>query len=417
MDAAAVMNLLNATNMGALANSQIGPAVFAALLGLTQSLQAVQAVPGLGLATPEQDISITSLQNKLNHTSTQLRDIQDSLNPIVSECGKNVIDKLEMAMTKLYKLAVFIRGDYDDREPDTVQRDELLKQAVQAFKEVEDCAEAGLKKVGQLHAQVMEIENTVINPAKQEVELLLENNRNELSSLQDQIINSEHSVNTLEQSVRMQSQAVSQLNDKISAGRDAKLASDITFTILTIGIGNLINDGPLDPFNLQSSLDSATRLLENAQRDYNRAATDLNNLRLKRMTLESRLSAARQTSTLIPSVSSLASATNTNCIMLQRQFGPLKERSAQLLLAVGKIQSDATVTQALAYSKKEFALGLLEICRDSLIDQALIDEAAMVKDEVIKEYGAGEAPEEVTEMATETEERMGMIGAVLSIRG
>ncbi|KAK3956861.1 hypothetical protein QBC32DRAFT_201877 [Pseudoneurospora amorphoporcata] len=412
MDPSVILALFNATNPGLL---QIDPAVYAALLGVSQSLLAVQSTPGGILATPEQDVNVTSLQNKLNTAGAQLREVQDSLHPIVSQCGKDVIDKLEKAMTRLYKLAVFIRGDYDDREPDTTQRDELLKQAVQAFKEVEDCAEAGLNKVSRLHSQVVEIENMVIIPAKQDVALLLQNNENEVKNLNDQVQNAEASVKTLENSVWQQSQAVSTLHSKISSTRDAKLASDITFTIFTLGIGNAINGGPLDPFNLQGDLDEANRLLADAQSKYDTATNDLNNLRTKRMALDTRLSAARQTAALIPGVSTLAGTTNTNCIMLQRQFGPLKEASAQLLISVGKIQSDATVTQALAYSKKEFAVGLLEICKDSLMDQALLDEAALVKDEVMNEYG-GAIPEEVQEMAAETSERMSLVVAVPSIR-
>lgn len=133
------------------------------------------------------------------------------------------------------------------------------------------------------------------------------------------------------------------------------------------------------------------------------------------MALEAQLNTARQTQALIPSVSSLATTTNTNCRMLQQQFGPLKDTSAQLLLSVGKIESDATVTQALAYSKKEFAVGLLEICKDSLMDQALLDEATMVRDEVMKEYG-GAIPEEVQDMAAEASEKMSLIVTIPSIR-
>ncbi|EGO53862.1 hypothetical protein NEUTE1DRAFT_132296 [Neurospora tetrasperma FGSC 2508] len=410
-DALTVMNLFSTTNMGLVGRSQIDPAILVALFGIAQVIGA----PISTLSTPKQDVNVITLQNKLNTAGTQLREIQDSLNPIVYQCGKDVIDKLEMAMTKLYRLAVFIRGDYDNREPDTTQRDELLKQAVQAFKEVEDRAQGGLEKVGQLHAQVMEIENMVINPAKQDIDLLLENNDNELKNVQGQINNAEKSFSVLQDSVKKQSQAVSRLHDKISSSQDAKLASDIFFSIITLGIGNAINKGPLDPFNLQRELDEANRLLKDAQRKYNEAANELDKLRVKRMTLDTRLSAAKQTAALIPGVSTLADTTNTNCIMLQHRFGPLKQRSAQLLLSVGKIQSDATVTKALAYSKKEFAVGLLEICRDSLMDQALLDEATMIRDEVMNEYGAA-IPDEVQEMASETSERMSLVTTVPSIR-
>lgn len=161
-----------------------------------------------------------------------------------------------------------------------------------------------------------------------------------------------------------------------------------------------------------SEIEEIERLLQDAASKLNDTENDALNLRPKRLILESQLNSARQTAMWSTIVSTLADTTTTICNTLLGQFGPLKKQLSQLFLSAEKIRSDAL---ALDYRKMEFSVGLLEICRDSLIDQALIDEASMVKDEVINEY-VGAVPEEVQKMASDISERMSLIATVPCIR-
>lgn len=55
----------------------------------------------------------------------------------------------------------------------------------------------------------------VIDPAKQDVADLLENNNNESNSLQDQINGTEQNINALDNSLSQQSQAIIELTNKL----------------------------------------------------------------------------------------------------------------------------------------------------------------------------------------------------------
>ncbi|KAK3401033.1 hypothetical protein B0T20DRAFT_348448 [Sordaria brevicollis] len=401
-----------------LLKSKIDPASFAAMIGITEPLQAIEPKLGLTPVAPDQGGIPKDIMSKLEDFEAQLREIQNSLES-VTQCGKDVIDKLEMAMTKLYKLAVFIRGDYDSREPDRSQQDELLNQAVQAFNEVEGCARAGLEKVSRLHAQAMEIEATANNAVERNVPALFENSHLEIAALKEQIYNTEEYLRDLQMTIDKESQGIKTINDDVFNDRLLDKCVEITakiqfavHTALTLGQEEL--DWSKTKHTTIETRE-ADRIIKERQGRASDAATKLVHMLLKRLILESRLNAAFQNVEEITVMWTRARNTTDNCKKLLGQFGPMKERSARLLLSAGKIHSDATAVQALAYTKKEFAGGLLKICRDSLIDQALIDEASKVKDEVINEYG-GAVPEEFQTLASEVSERMSRIKTVPSIR-
>ncbi|EXK83169.1 hypothetical protein FOQG_12520 [Fusarium oxysporum f. sp. raphani 54005] len=363
----------------------------------------------------EEQIQVNKLQAQLNAAKDEIDRVGSELEPLVVQCGNDTLDKLELAMNKVYKLAVFVRGLYDDREPDVEQRDSLLKQMIDAFQTMEDVAEAGLKAIGDRHGIISELQNTKIIPAKKEIELLVQQTRNELASINDKIRTSQAGVATFEQTVRDQNDAVSSLRDKIEETENAKIASDIGFTILTFGIGNLINDGPLDPAGLGNQLNEAHRLLDDANHQLREAQSSLSKMQIERNQLDSRLRFVQQTEQLVPQLTSAAEAAEFRSIALQRRFAPLKEGASKLLMRVREIQQGAVVTQAIAYSKKDFAEGLLRICNEALMDQALEDETRLVRDEVVNEYGE-KLPSDVDELAAEVTEKINTFSSLPSLR-
>lgn len=66
-------------------------------------------------------------------------------------------------------------------------------------------------------------------------------------------------------------------------------------------------------------------------------------------------------------------------------------------------------------SKEEIAVGLLQVCSDALMDSALTDEAAMIKDEILKGY-EGAVPDAVKQVAGEVESKSQRIASTPSIR-
>ena len=111
-------------------------------------VQNLQAIPVLNTNDP------TTKIRAIHETHAKLQMIEVRLDLITADCARDSINKLDIAMLKLYKVAIFVRGDYDGRDEDKEQRNSLLQAAVQAFQDVEDCSEAGLKKISELHAEV-----------------------------------------------------------------------------------------------------------------------------------------------------------------------------------------------------------------------------------------------------------------------
>ena len=73
--------------------------------------------------------------------------------------SRDILGSLELALTQVYKLAVFIRGDYDARAAAGVQLNEFNKMIVfanciQAFFKCQSISERGLKQLGDVHAKV-----------------------------------------------------------------------------------------------------------------------------------------------------------------------------------------------------------------------------------------------------------------------
>ena len=177
----------------------------------------------------------------------------------------------------------------------------------------------------------------------------------------------------------------------------------------------MINDGPLDPFNLHGELDDARRLRDDAQSSLNNANTELAKLTVKQLGLNFRLATQSQIQASLPQLQSTASTTESRCIMLQSQFGLLKDTSSKLLLKVEEVQNGAVIVENTAFTKKEFAEALLEMCSDALIDSRLIDEVQMIKGEIFNEWG-GDVPAEIYEAGEMINGKIELLADIPSIK-
>lgn len=155
-----------------------------------------------------------------------------------------------------------------------------------------------------------------------------------------------------------------------------------------MGIGNAINHGPVDPFNLQGQLNDAVSLRDKAQNDYWNANNQLTELRNALSVLQVRLNVQQQVQAALPLVKGRIDHTVANCVLLQKKFTPLKAAVTDMVLKMGKVQGDATVTKAIAYTKREFASGVLQMALDALVDVSLVDVSKRVDSDVITNYGS-----------------------------
>lgn len=160
-------------------------------------------------------VRIDKLQADLHVAQTEIEAMDRGLEPLVVRCGKDTLDKLELAMTKVYKLAVFVRGAYDDRSPDVEQRSNLLQQMVAAFRAMDETVVDGMRAMANQHDFISLRENSKIGPIKSELEQLVQQIQKEMASIEDRMRASQSSIAMLEQNMHQQDGAVNSLRDRV----------------------------------------------------------------------------------------------------------------------------------------------------------------------------------------------------------
>ena len=98
--------------------------------------------------------NFSELSNQLIKTQSKLESMSFNLNKAVADGARETIDKLDVALSKTFDIAVFIRGDYDHRDVDESQMQEVLHQSVLAFEDTQERAMESLKTIADFHAQV-----------------------------------------------------------------------------------------------------------------------------------------------------------------------------------------------------------------------------------------------------------------------
>ena len=152
-----------------------------------------------------------------------------------------------------------------------------------------------------------------------------------------------------------------------------------------------------------------------AQEQLNSAVERKYKLEQQRSELEQKLARGRALEMRLPQLQSEATTIESRSIMLQKQFGLLKDTSSKLLLKVKQVQDEAEVAEKTVLLKKEFGLALLLICSDALIDPHLIDEVHKVRTEIISGWGE-RMLDEIEEAAAEIDGKISLLGSLPSIK-
>lgn len=122
-------------------------------LGIARGILA--SAPTADNATPEDfQREIDDIRSKLGSIISTIQGASTQLDKDVIGGAHASIDGLVVADQKLYDIATFIKGKYDSRDVDEVQKAQLLNSAVKAFEDVQAVSEDGLKKIGDAHARV-----------------------------------------------------------------------------------------------------------------------------------------------------------------------------------------------------------------------------------------------------------------------
>lgn len=179
---------------------------------------------------PEVAQQLQILNESYNQARSRLDRVQDDLALLLKQGGGQLIDKLEIAMTRAYKLAILIRGPYDveSREVNKKQQQaDLGSLAIATFQEVESSANALLAAVAQQSSTVMSVRNEIVMPGKERIEKLQLRINDQMMGLNEKIAQIDSIIQNLQNEVSQRNDALRNLHEKIAESQQARLASDI----------------------------------------------------------------------------------------------------------------------------------------------------------------------------------------------
>ena len=95
---------------------------------------------------------------------------------------------------------------------------------------------------------------------------------------------------------------------------------------------------------------------------------------------------------------SVADAVSQQSSLLMTGFAALKDKSTTLMLLAQEIANRALVTMKGSYKKSMFAEGLLKLCKLALVDERVVDEILMIRNEIVSGYAGLEMPDEMSKL-------------------
>ncbi|RTE76975.1 hypothetical protein BHE90_008537 [Fusarium euwallaceae] len=331
---------------------------------VSQAAAALAAAPG-----PYQELG-----RRLEMYKQKLAAQDGTLRSTVKENLTMAIHWLEIALLQLYKLAVFIRGDYDAREDDNVQKMAIFEQCSRAFGDCQAASLTGLEQVGNIHMQVTSFQTDEIKQLQRDIQGALDQTKLEMDATRHQ---SERFQRDVEEWTRRQDEASEALRVQPLGG---------------FLIGDVVERA--------QKIEQETSRLRNTQEQYLKAHNSLIEVMNRQNELTSRRMALEQLAQQLPALQVTTDGFNKDVAALLDGFLDLKERATGLLLAINMMKNTATGMMREGYKKDRFAEGILMLCRTALIDGRVCDEVETITVEISAGYAGQSIPDTVSELLT-----------------
>jgi chromosome segregation ATPase len=180
--------------------------------------------------------------------------------------------------------------------------------------------------------------------------------------------------------------------------------TSVQLDVFTFGHGSSV-----DIMGFHNQANQARGNVESAMKTMQASRTQLQQFQKRRQELTNREAAQKQIQDQLPGLDSNTQDLMTRSVALQKQLADLKDASSNMVVKVRDIQNKATLTTQLAFTKKEFASGLLDVCEAALIDLRLLQPVKKITDEISTGY-TGNMPDDVKQQIDAVEAKRQTVG-------
>ncbi|KAH6847160.1 hypothetical protein B0I37DRAFT_374390 [Chaetomium sp. MPI-CAGE-AT-0009] len=319
--------------------------------------------------------AVWKLGNKVERCRDDLERLALQMDERVKESRWKLIGDLEYAMGRAHRLATVLRGDYDSIAEHMSPG--ILDNTVTTLRWARENADSAFSSLAYLEEEINEISKTTVAELKDTIKRLTD----ELSGR----------INTHDTTGSASTKALADLNkqmqDQIEHKRDLmqKLA-DTKAARMSFDIFGVFN----------GTTEDSAAFLEESIRKADAAILDTN----KRMgELMMATSAADvQSKSLsnilagLPAQQQMLELTVERAKTFITQAQESRDLAADMMADFQELEKDTRMLSVTAFDKNQLARVILRLCHKSLIDTRLIDDATMIRAELVQGYAVPDSP-------------------------
>ncbi|KAF4255247.1 hypothetical protein KXX13_008798 [Aspergillus fumigatus] len=340
-------------------------------------------------------VDVDALNSELDQISDQYQSLFRRLNSESQRDVQIVALSLSIALSQLYQLAIFVRGDYNKRAFNVSgERDILVTKVREAFEQLAHASTTALENVSTLQSENVDLLAAKMHVFEQNVKAAHDETAAKIAGYKDAVSAASSAVEKQENAVREAKRSLETLLGKLEDARKTGDVVDGVSMIVPIwGIIGLI-DHTKSPGSvlLEGQIGAARQAVDNAQHTldsaYRNAQASLDLLRGEQARLELQSVVLKR---LGPLQSAIQSAI-TKAQELEKGLIPMKDSATEMVRRMNKLSSRAEDGAELSITKEESVSGILDVVELAIVEPNTAKQIKMILAELRNSWGPSPIP-------------------------
>ncbi|GIK00973.1 hypothetical protein Aspvir_005003 [Aspergillus viridinutans] len=336
-------------------------------------------------------VDVDALNSELDQISGQYQSLFRRLNSESQRDVQNVALSLSLALSQLYQLAIFVRGDYNQRAFDVLtEKDSLVAKVKEAFERLAHASTTALEHVSRLHAENVDLLSSKMHVFEQNVKAAHAETDAKVAGYKTAVSEARKAV---EREANAAQTAKSSLETLLQKLDDARKTGDVVDGVVSaiIPIWGLIGliDHKKSPGSvmLEGQIGAARQAVESAEHTLDSA------LRSAQISLDlqnrEQLKLAQQSAILErlgPLQSAIQSAI-TKAVELENGLIQMKDSATEMVRRMNKLSGRAENGAELSVTKEEFVSGILDVVELAIVEPNTAKQIGTILAELRNSWG------------------------------
>ncbi|KAF8465497.1 hypothetical protein BDZ91DRAFT_794849 [Kalaharituber pfeilii] len=349
--------------------------------------------------TKEESEHYQELVQQVTACEGELNKLDYELTKIAPRTAQTILHRLQLEMGNVYKFAVVLRGDFDNKESSDVddKKTAMIRQLSEGFKSLYEGAKGAIETVANANLRNVNLQAITISPLQKRIEEEIEATKKQIDSTNTMIDSRNRSINTQMETIRQSNNALQEQQEKLES---VKKFNEISRGLLrgfldglSLGLAELGHPDRIRIAPLEDHINALTQTISNTRSMIVRIQLDIARDRAALRKLQRTVAALNVLEAQLPTLNIQATRLSTYSTTLAKGLLEVKNAATDIARLIGEVDNKADEV-SLAVRKQEYAIRLLKICEVALFDEGVKGEVTLIVDEIVTGYG-GALPKEV----------------------